>query len=191
MALGSAAARRYKGSQIEIVGFDELKSTIKELGANHGKSVERALAKRALRAMLKPVTASIKRDAPTLSKTRMTGKGKRRRPARVPIIRKSIGSSFKRNKRRNVHEAKAGLNVAKKTNGQFKQAHLYTLGSRKRRTKAGLNRGRMERNDFVAKARERAQTAAQQAGLFAVKQALPIEVEKVRQRHARKAAAST
>lgn len=174
--------RRYKGAKISVEGVPEVKQVIEELGATHGKSVERNLAKRALRAMLKPVAAAIKRDAPKLSRSRMTGKRKKKL-ASVAIIRKSVGSRFARNKRKNVHEAKAGLNVTKSASKQFRQAHLYTIGSQRRATRKGLNRGRMGSDTFVIKARERSQTAASQAGLYAVQKGLPIEVEKVRKRH--------
>lgn len=189
MSIGSPAARRYKAAQITITGVPEVSATLKELAKDHGSSVERALAKRALRAMLKPVTAAIKKDAPTVSLSRKTGKRKKKL-ARVPIIRKSVGSRFQRNKRKLIHEAKAGLNVSKTGARQFRQAHLYTMGTRSRRTRQGLNRGRMPGTNFVIKARERSQTAASQAGLYAIKKGLPLEVEKVRKRHEKRAAAT-
>src|SRR5690606_15591840 len=133
----------------------------------------------ALRAMLKPVTAEIKKSAPTRSKYRMTGKRKKK-PARVASIRKAVGSRLARNKRKNIWEAKAGLNVSRKGGKQFRHAHLYTIGTTNRVTRANLNRGRMEPNEFVIEARERSQGAALQAGLDAIAAGLPIEVEKVR-----------
>lgn len=187
MPQGSLGTNRRKGTRIEIHGVPEVKKVIEELGSTHGKSVERNLAKRALRAMLKPVTAAIKRDAPKVSRSRTTGKRKKRL-AKVGTIRKAVGSSFVRNKRRGTHEAKAGLNVGKSAGKQFRQAHLYTLGSKRRATRKGLNRGQMGGDDFVIQARERSQVAASQAGLWAVRKALPGEIEKVRKRHEKRAA---
>jgi len=186
MPQGSIGTRRYKGTRIEIQGVPEVKKIIEELGATHGKSVERNLAKQALRAMLKPVAAAIKRDAPKLSRSRLTGQ-RQKRLAKVGTIRKAVGSRLSRNKRRNIHEARAGLNVAKSRGKHFRQAHLYTLGSKRRTTRKGLNRGQMGGDDFVIKARERSQAAASQAGLYAVHKALPGEIEKVRKRHEKRA----
>lgn len=187
MALGSGGVRRYKAARIEIHGFPEVKAALQELAEDHGPSVERALSKRALRAMLKPVTAEIKKLAPTRSRFRTTGKRKKK-AAKVGTIRKAVGSRLQRNRFKGIHEAKAGLNVAKGGSKQFRQAHLYTMGTTNRTTRAGLNRGQMDENEFVIKARERSQGAAVNAGLQAIRTGLPVEVEKVRKRHAKRAA---
>lgn len=178
--------RRYKGAQIQVHGVPAVQAVLAEMATAHGKSVERALAKRALRAMLRPITAAIKRDAPTRSRYRKSG-NRKQKAARVNI-RRHVGSVVQRNRRKNLHEAKSGLNVKRSGDKQFLQAHLYTLGSSRRATDAGLNRGRMGPDPFVLKARQRSQTAASQAGLYAVQTGLPIEVEKVRRRHEKRAA---
>jgi hypothetical protein len=53
---------------------------------------------------------------------------------------------------------------------------------------ARLYRGKVKENRFVERGRVSAQSAALSAGLQAVKDGLPKEVEKVRKRHAKRAA---
>jgi hypothetical protein len=180
--------RRYQAAKIEIIGVPQLRAALDEIGAQYGKSVERALAKRALRAMLKPVTARMKQDAPRTSRT----------------YAKSVAGRLVRNKRRGFFEAKAGLNVAKRGNRQFHQAHMVTIGTKNRwagsimakdagnqanrgiGSGARLFRGKVRENRFVITAREGSQSGVLSAGLNAVKEALPKEIEKVRKRHAAK-----
>ena len=174
---------KLRGSQprIEVTGQTELMKTLTELSEAHGKSVERSLAKRALKAGLKPLTTAIKREAPTTSRFRTTGKRKKK-AARMTSVRKAVGSSAKKNKRRNVHEAKAGLNVGP-AKGRMPHAALFTIGTKRRSTRAGLNRGRMVENRFVDTGRKVAEGAVGQAMLFSVAKNLPAEVERVRKRH--------
>lgn len=182
--------RRYQAARIEIVGVPQLRAVLNEIARDNGPSVERALAKRALRGMLKPVTAGIKQEAPNTS----------------PAYRKSVAGRLARNRRKGFYEAKAGLNVTKKGNAQFFAAHFNTIGTKNRwagsimakdagnqaargiGSGARLFRGRVKENRFVMNATGRTESAAQRAGLDAVRSALPAEVEKVRKRHAAKAA---
>ncbi len=183
-----AEPRRYQAAQIQISGVPELQAALKEIGSVHGASVERELAKRALRGMLKPVTKGIKQATPKTSKS----------------YERSVGGRLSRNKRKGFFEAKAGLNVAKRDARQFAQAHLVSIGTKNRwagSIRAGdigsvaargigsgarLYRGKVKENRFVERGRVSAQSAALSAGLQAVKDGLPKEVEKVRKRHARK-----
>lgn len=187
-ASGNFSKLRGGGARITIHGHKEVQAVLEELASTHGTSVERALGKRALRAMLRPVAAAIKREAPTRSRYRTTGKRKKR-AARINI-KKFVGHRLSRNKRKGIYEAKAGLNVKKSGGKQFRQAHLYTIGTQRRSTRSGLNRGSMGSDNFVIRARQNSTAAATLAGLQAVQKGLPIEVEKVRKRHAAKAARS-
>lgn len=104
---------------------------LKELGRNYGDSVERRLARSAVGVGLRIAAKSIKNAAP---------KGSR--------IKRSVGTRFKRNRRSGVHEAKAGLNVGGKQ-GTAPHAHFFTLGTGRRMTATGENRGMMRPDPFV------------------------------------------
>ena len=180
--------RRYQAARIEIIGFPQLKAVLNDIARDNGPSVERALAKRALRAMLKPVTAQIKQESPNTS----------------PAYRKSVAGRLVRNRRKGFYEAKAGLNVTKRGTRQFFAAHFNTIGTVNRwagstlardvgnqatrgiGSWARLFRGKVKENTFVITARNRSDSSAQRVGLATVKQYLPVEIEKVRKRHAAK-----
>lgn len=92
------------------------------------KREAKKFARKAINAALTIANKSIKSEAPS----------KR--------VRKSIGKRFKKNKRTNVTEAKAGINVGKKrgANTRAPHAHLVALGTRrrKRRRLGGWAKGR-------------------------------------------------
>lgn len=179
---------RRKAARIELSGAPELQNVLTELGAAHGKTAENRLARRALAAGGKPLTKSLKKEAPKFSRYRRSGKRKQK-AARMRTVEKSIGFRNKRDKTRNVHEAKGGVNVAKGKGKAFAQGHLFTIGSRGRRTKSGANRGRMPANDFVRRATRIAGPAVLNAMKFSIVSGLPGEIEKVRRKHAAKLAA--
>ena len=179
---------RRKAAKIEISGAPELAKTLKELGEAHGKSIENRLARGALAAGLKPVKKSLKREAPKVSRYRQTGKRKKK-AARMKTVEQSIGSRNKRDKKRNVHEAKAGVNVGKGKDKAFHQGHLFTMGSAARQTDGGANRGEMPANDFVKRATRIAGAASLNAMTYHIRSRLPGEVMKLRIKNARKAAA--
>ena len=176
---------RRKAAKIELVGAPEVQKILNELGEAHGKSSENRLARRALAAGGKPLKKGIKKEAPKVSRYRRTGKRKKK-PARMKTVEQSVGFRNKRDKVRNVHEAKAGLNVAMGKDKAFAQGHIFTMGSGRRRTKNGGNRGKMPANDFVKRGTKLAGPAVLQAMTWSVVKSLPGEIERVRRKHQRK-----
>lgn len=85
-------------------------------------------------------------------------------------IKKVVGKRNKRNRRKGIQEAKAGVGVAKKrdfSKSTAPHAHLVAAGTANRKTtgrgryRSGANRGRVKRNNFVARgARSRQSQAA-------------------------------
>jgi hypothetical protein len=120
--------------QFELSGFGPVSSVIAELSRPYGNSVERRLSRAALGAGLTESAKLIRRAAP---------KGSR--------IKASVGTRFKKNRRTGQHEAKAGLNVANKS-GTAPHAHFFVLGTQRRKTRDGRNRGKVEANRFVRRA---------------------------------------
>ena len=76
-----------------------------------------------------------------------------RRSAPKGTMRRAVGSKVR--KRRGQFTAKAGMNVGKKRNRRAPQAHLLTAGTKERRTKSGVRRGRVKPNHFVPQAARR------------------------------------
>lgn len=77
---------------------------------------------------------------------------KKRTPKKSGVLKKSIGKRFKKGKQSKTQEAKVGINVGKKKskpNSFAPHGHLVTLGTRRRRSKSGANRGRMRPNRFI------------------------------------------
>lgn len=75
-------------------------------------------------------------------------------PAKTPghssrQIKKSVGSRNRRNRRKGLQEAKAGVGVGKKRGVAAPHAHIVALGTANRTTARGASRGRMPANDFV------------------------------------------
>lgn len=178
---------RRKASRIELAGAPELQRILNELGTAYGKSVENRVARRALAAGGRVLKKAMKREAPKVSKTRVTGRRKKK-AARMKSVEQSIGFRNKKDKVRNVHEAKCGVNVAMGKDKAFAQGHIFTMGSRRRRTKKGANRGVMPANGFVARAAQVAGGAVLNAMTYSVRTSLPVEIEKVRRKHQQKLA---
>lgn len=97
-------------------------------------------------------------------------------------IKKSVGTVFKKNKRRNYHQAKAGLNVGKK-NGTAPHAHFFVLGTVDRFTKDGSPRGRVVAMKFVRQAIDAGGSEIAAAMIKRIQTRLPVEVERLRRKH--------
>jgi hypothetical protein len=181
---------RRKAAKIELAGAPEVQKILSELGEAHGKSSENRLARRALAAGGKPLKKAIKKEAPKVSRFRRTGKRKRK-AARMRTVEQAVGFRNKRDRVRNVHEAKAGLNVAMGKDKAFAQGHIFTMGSARRRTKNGGNRGKMPADDFVKRGTKLAGPSVLQAMKFSVVKSLPGEIERVRRKHQKKLEAAS
>ena len=101
--------------------------------------------------------SSLRTDQPVGSRIagRVVGSGARKlkqliqREAPDRKLRRAVGS--RRVTSNGDIRAKAGLNVGRKRNAA-PLAHIRTLGTKRRRTRKGANRGRIKANDFVASA---------------------------------------
>lgn len=157
-------AKRRPPMQFDLSGFPAIHKVLKELGKQHGNTVERRLARAALGAGLTEAARIIRREAP-----------KRTR------IRKAVGQRFKKNRRRGIHEAKAGLNVGKK-HGSAPHAHFFVLGTARRRTKRGENRGKVRPNYFVRRAIELGDARIQGKMFERIMKRLPLEIARARRK---------
>lgn len=155
--------------RFDLSGFELLKDVLQELGDRHGDSVERRLARSALSAGLTKASRLIIQAAP-----------KRTR------LRKAVGKRFKKNRKTGQHEAIVGLNVGSK-NGTAPHAPWYTLGTKKRVTRKGQNRGQAPAKPFVAQAFNAGRVDIETAMLRQVTKRLPIEVMKARAKFAQAA----
>lgn len=135
---------------------------LKQLGAQHGNTVERRLARSALGAGLREMSKRIRAAAP---------KGTR--------IKKSVSDRMKKSRRTGQHEAKSGLNVGRKKD-TAPHAHFFTLGTADRETKDGRKRGRVIANRFVRQAIEQGGTAVVAAMLNRIRVRLPTELARLR-----------
>lgn len=153
------------GLGAELIGHDAVRAVVRELGETHGKSVERRLARIALSAGLTPLASQIRKRAPKGSS-----------------LRKGIGRRNKRSRRKGIHEAKAGLNVGSRA-GTARHGHLYTLGTKRRQTRAGANRGRMPADDFVSVATREAEPRVVSRMVAAIQRRLPGVVQQVARKY--------
>lgn len=99
-----------------------------------------------------------------------------RRRAPGKSLRRSVGSKLRR--RKGQLSVKAGLNVGKKGGKRLHQAHLLTIGTKRRQTRSGANRGRVKEDDFVAVAAKEAQGKAVEKMQTKLNQRLDIELPK-------------
>jgi len=153
-------------AEITVTGDKEVAKVLRELGATHGKSVERRLARLALGAGLTPLAQRIRKGAPPRTR-----------------IRKAIGKRNKRNRRKGIHEAKAGINVGSKA-GKAPHGAWFAAGTADRTTKKGQNRGRMLGDNFVVRATKEARPRVQQAMLYRIRQRLPSVIQQVAKKYA-------
>ena len=69
-------------------------------------------------------------------------------------LKKSIGTRFKKDRRKGMTSGKVGIDVGKKAKDQSEvnapHGHLVALGTQQRATASGANRGKMPKNDFVS-----------------------------------------
>lgn len=158
----SGAKFRKPAVRFDLSGIPQVAAVLKELGKNHGDSVERRLSRAALGAGLRESAKVMKEAAP---------KGSR--------IKKSVGTRFAKNRRTGIHEAKAGLNVGKK-NGTAPHAHFFVLGTAPRETEDGRNRGFVEANRFVRKAINQDGPRILVAMLKRIDERLPFEIARAR-----------
>lgn len=116
----------------------------------------------------KILAPTVRAGAPPLARAM-----RRRAPGKT--LRKAIGSRVRR--RRGELTAKVGLNVGGKKN-RAPQAHLLTLGTKRRQTQSGGNRGMIRSNDWVRTAAREGQAKALEAMQKKLKQRLDIELPK-------------
>lgn len=150
--------------RVSWTGIDEIDDKLQTLEKKSGKSVARS----AINAGLAVLSRSIKKEAPV-------GATKR--------LKKSIGKRFKKNRRKDLMEAKAGINVAKKSARQAPHGHLVTLGTQHRQTNrkgGGESRGKMPVNDFVKRGTENAKPQVMPAMVQKAEQALERELRKLK-----------
>lgn len=154
--------------QFDLSGFGPVAGVIRELSAVYGNTVERRLSRAALGAGLTEAAKLIRRAAP---------KGSR--------IKQSVATRFKKNRRTGQHEAKAGLNVGKKS-GVAPHAPFFVLGTVKRKNRAGQNRGKVNPHRFVRNAIAGGSPVIA-AMIRGVQKRFPAEVARVRNKYAQAA----
>ena len=145
---------------VDVQGVEELERKLNSL-AYAGAS--RASAK-GIRAGLKVLEKAQKAAAPV-------GTAGRVRKGKVIIpggMKRSIRSRFLKSGKgpeKGMQTAKAGLNVGRKRRDPLRapHGHLYTLGTKQRRTKSGANRGVMPARPFIAQASRAVENEAIQA----------------------------
>lgn len=148
--------------RFDLSGVPQVAAVLKDLGRQYGDSVERRLGRAALGAGLRESAKIIREAAP---------KGSR--------IKKSVGTRFARNRYKGIHEAKAGLNVGKKS-GTAPHAHFFVLGTSVRQTSDGANRGKVEAQKFVRNAIGQNAPRILVAMLKRIDERLPAEVDRAR-----------
>lgn len=117
-----------------VEGVDELLQVLDTLGAP--KATKR-VARVGLNAGLTVIASAQRRSTPV-------GKNKR--------LKRAIGKRLKKNRQNGIHEAKAGINVAKKGNKRAPHGPIVALGTRMRKTRTGANRGRVRVNNWIQRA---------------------------------------
>jgi HK97 gp10 family phage protein len=163
-----------------LTGDKEIENTLTKLA---DKAADR-VARNALGAGLTVVAKAMKQAAPV---------------GKTGAVKASIGKRNEKKKRTGVMEAKAGINVGKKTKqkGRFApHAHLVALGTKPRQRKRiggrfsylknptpqQLSTGTMPANSFVRMAYESSRSAARTAMTIAAKRSLGREVAKARKK---------
>lgn len=163
-----------------LTGDKEIEATLTKLA---DKAADR-VARNALGAGLTVVAKAMKQAAPV---------------GKTGSVKASIGKRNEKKKRSGVMEAKAGVNVGKKTKikGKFApHAHLVALGTKPRQRKRiggrfsyltnptpqQLSTGTMPANSFVRMAYESSRSAARTAMTVAAKRSLGREVAKARKK---------
>jgi HK97 gp10 family phage protein len=162
-----------------LTGDKEIEKTLAKLADKAGDRV----ARNALGAGLTKVAKAMKQAAPV---------------GKTGAVKASIGKRNEKS-RKGVFEAKAGVNVGKKTKikGKFApHAHLVALGTKRRQRKAiggrfsylknptpqQLSTGTMPANSFVRMAYESSRSAARTAMTIAAKRSLGRELAKARKK---------
>lgn len=182
--------RRAAAPMVNIVGHPEVMALLNELARDVDTGVAARLSRTALRSGLAVLVREQKRNAPKFSISRTVGKGKRKRAAKLKTPKKAIGSRMVKRRRTGLYEAKAGLNVGK-AHGRFPAAASYAMGSGERRTKKGARRGKAPANKFISRTTEQSRDVVEQFMFFRIKTRLPIEVERVAQKHRAKQQAAS
>ena len=121
-----------------ITGDKRTDRRLARLESRDAKRIGRRVVTAGVRVMAK----GIKAEVPIASTAGHSNKSTKR----------AIGWRNKKNRRTNVQEAKAGGNVGKKKGQRAPHIHLITIGTRRRQTSSGANRGRVSGNDFVKRA---------------------------------------
>lgn len=150
--------------RFDLSGVPEIDRWLKELGRNYGDSVERRLSRSALGAGLSTTAKLIKADAPADT-----------------MIKKAVGTQLGKNKRKNIHEAKVGLNVGNRKN-TAPHAHFYVLGTKTRQTKLSRNRGRVSPRRFVRGSVQAGRGQILGAMTRRIQERLPIEIARAKAR---------
>lgn len=149
-----------------LTGDKELDARLKRLA---DPKASRRIARKGLAAGLAVFRKEAKRRAPNAR------------------IKKSIGSTNKKNRSTKLHTAKVGANVGVKKSGYLPQLHLLILGTVQRfRKKVGgifagsknTRTGKIEPNDFVKEAATAKQSAAVDAMRAKVFEEIAKEAQK-------------
>jgi len=132
------------------------------------KALDKKLARLADKAATKVSRKAVNQGMTVLAKAM-------RAAAPDKVSKKSIGKRYKKKRTSGVIEAKVGINVGQNLQKQQALAkdrgedtpkqsvvHLIALGTDKRQTAKGANRGSIEPNDFVARAYQGAESTAKQ-----------------------------
>lgn len=147
----------------QVTGLKEIDRKLHRLSGKGSRRVVRA----AVGAMLK-VIGNAGRKGMRTSFKKKTG-----------LLHKAVGSRNKKSKKTGEAEAKAGVNVAKKKGTAAPHGHLAILGTVKRKTSDGKNRGAMPRNDAFRRATAPVMGSARQAGIMKGRQVLKEELQKL------------
>ena len=127
--------------------------------AHLAKKGQKKVARSALSKGLSVIAKGIRKEAPV-------GKTK--------AVRKAIGKRLRKNKRTGIHEAKVGVNVAKKKGKQAPHGHLVAAGTAERQHKSGKSTGSVDPNPFV----ERGFRATQGKAMSTIKKTMRDGIEK-------------
>ena len=146
-------------SRVNMTGVKEIDAVLDGLEKKTAKKIGRA----SINAGLGEMRKEIRKRAPV---------------GKTQLLKKSIGNRFKRNKKKDLMEAKAGINVGKKKGKRAPHGHLVALGTNIRQSPNGANRGRVEANDFVRQGTEAALPSVKSKMIAKSKQVLEKELAK-------------
>jgi len=104
---------------VVVEGVPELKKALGRLSSTGARAASRS----ALNAGMKPLVAATKREV------------QKQTEMKTGLLYKSVASRQRKNRRKGVYEAKAGLNVTRKGDKSARHAHLIALGTKMRFTK--------------------------------------------------------